>query len=77
MEDLNKFSLQTILKWRNSASERIDKSDQGIVQLSAKTARLVCMINKIKKKRQKDAVWARKLNRHLFKIIFKHRPHRI
>jgi hypothetical protein len=64
-DDLNKYSLEQIIEWRNAASKRVSGWD---VHLAAIESAL-----KIGNKgASKDRLWIAKLNRHLNNKAFKY-----
>jgi|WetSurMetagenome_2_1015567.scaffolds.fasta_scaffold305237_2 hypothetical protein len=69
--NLDNFSLDDVIKWRKSASNKISQYDSEIEILSKIVTKTITKINKIKKKRQSSVDWVRLLKRNLHKRVFK------
>jgi hypothetical protein len=63
-------TLETLVEWRNAASQRIDEADKVLMQIES-------AYMKLSNKRASDARWARKLNKLIIKKALRERPHRV
>lgn len=63
-------SVETLIAYRNAASQRIDAADERLNQMERAYIKLL-------NKRASDARWARKLNKIIIKKALKDRPHRV
>jgi hypothetical protein len=72
-EDLKKFTLEELIKWRNTASQRVTKADNDLDYLYKVIQGEMSKFRKIEKKKLKDIYWIKKLNRVLECRVFKER----
>jgi hypothetical protein len=71
--ELKTYSLEELIKWRNSASSRVSKIDEDVKYLVHVMAETYLKVLKLQRKRKKDVQWIVKLNKALDFKVFKTR----
>ena len=61
--DLSKYSLDEIIAWRNTASNRVDSNRELLHSYETK-------IEKLDRKIHTDIRWIRKINKYLIRQVF-------
>jgi len=72
-EDISSYPIEDLMKWRNTASKRVDKIDEDLIYLENVLDEVIVKTKKILKKRQKDVKWIVKINNILIKKVIKER----
>ena len=71
--NLKSYSIETIMTWRNAASNRVTKADEDLQYILKCMEEFNTKMNRIEKKRASDAIWISKLNNILYKRVIKDR----
>lgn len=72
-DDLKSYSIEDLMKWRNTASKRMDGMDKELELIDIVLKEYIATKAKILKKRAKDARWVSRLNHSLFQKVIKER----
>lgn len=70
---LSAYSIEDLMKWRNSASKRITEIDSQVEYINNVIKEYESKRNKLMKKRHKDASWVSRLNNVLHRKVIKNR----
>lgn len=70
---LSSYSIEELMKWRNTASKRIDNIDAQVEYIERVMEEYEKKYNKLMKKRHKDASWVSRLNNALYRKVIKNR----